>query len=124
MEYHHDHDQDSGICTVYVSGDHKRPDDSIILQEFARDFGREHGCIRFLFDMTNAVITGEFMDTFKVGTVPRDAEYEQIKQKTALLYSSLDDEIKFMEDVAVNRGYQLKVFDQREEAINWLKSSK
>lgn len=123
MEYRYDFDQSSGICTVFVSGKHKRPDDSVILQQFAREFGNEHGCSRFLIDMTNAEIIGDFMDTFKTGTVPNDPDYEQIKQKVALLYTRITEDSKFLEDVAVNRGYHIKVFDQLEKAISWLKNT-
>ena len=123
MEYHYDYEHDSGICTVNVTGDHKRPEDTVLLQQFARDFGKEHDCDCFLFDMTGATITGNFLDTFKAGTVPDDKDYMQIKQKVALLYLTITEDCKFLEDVAVNRGYQLRVFDQLEIAINWLKVS-
>lgn len=41
--------------------------------------------------------------------------------KRALLVSKSDDEMaNFFEDVAVNRGQNVKVFTDEEEAINWL----
>ena len=54
MEYKHTWDDETGICTVSVFGEHRRPDDSIELQQFARSFREENDCGRFLFDMTEA----------------------------------------------------------------------
>lgn len=123
MEFTTEYDDVNGICIVRVVGKHKRPDDSLVLQQFARDFGSERGCLRFLFDMTKAEIIGGTMDAFETGTVPVDPDYQQTKQKIALLYSNVVQLHQFMEDVAVNRGYQLRVFDQFDEAIEWLNSA-
>lgn len=123
MEYKYDYDRNSGICTVKVTGEHRRPDDTILLQQFARDFGNEHGCERFLFDMTGATIIGDFLGTYKAGTVPNDRDYMQIKQRVALLYTIITEDCRFLEDVAVNRGYKLRVFDQKEKAMDWLKDT-
>jgi hypothetical protein len=121
MKYTYHFDEASGICTVHVTGKHRRPEDSMTLQQFARSFGDEHGCRRFLFDMTKAEIVGGTGDTFKTGTVPGDKNHKQTMQKISLVYSGDLADHKFMENVAVNRGYQLRVFDRLDKAIEWLK---
>lgn len=121
MEYTVEYDEANGICTVRVTGKHKRPDDSLALQRFARDFDDERGCKRFLFDMTKAEIIGGTMEMFEIGTVPVDPNHKQKRQKVALVYSGNLDDHKFMENVAVNRGYNLRVFDGIDKAIEWLK---
>ena len=120
MKYTTQYNSDLGICTVTVTGKHKRPDDSVLLQQFARDFGKEHGCSRFLFDMTQAKIIGTTLDTLQTGTVPADTDNKQESQQIALVYARDLDEHKFLENVAVNRGYNVQVFDQIEKAICWL----
>jgi len=124
MEYTTEFNETDGICTVRVTGIHKRPDDSVILQQFARDFGDERGCQRFLFDMTQADIVGGTTNTYLVGTVPVDPDRRQTRQKISLVYSGSITIHKFMETVAVNRGYQLRVFDRMDNAVEWLKLKK
>jgi hypothetical protein len=121
MEYKFHFDEGSGICTVLVTGRHNRPQDSLTLQKFARDFGHERGCHLFLFDMTKAEIHGGTMETYKTGTVPVDPDFMQIRQRIALLYSTNMNKHIFMENVAINRGYQVRVFDKMDKAIEWLK---
>lgn len=121
MKYTSKYDETSGICSVRVTGKHKRPKDSLTLQQFAWDFGGERNCQRFLFDMTQAEIIGGTMDTFEAGTIPTDPDHMQVKKKIALAYSGDMTDHKFMENVAVNRGYNLRVFDQIDKALEWLK---
>jgi hypothetical protein len=120
MEYTTEFDEATGICTVRVTGRHKRPDDSMVLQRLQRDISDERGYQRFLFDMTQADIIARTVDTFHAGTVPGDPDHKQIRQRIALLYTPHQADQQFMETVAVNRGYVLRVFDMREKAVEWL----
>ena len=54
--------------------------------------------------------------------MPDDSEHEQAQQRIALLYADHLADHKFLEDVAVNRGYLLRVFDQMDKALEWLTS--
>ena len=121
MEYIPEFDETNGICRIRVTGKHKRPHDSRILQQFARDFGKERNCQRFLFDFRHARTTGGTMDAYEAGTVPVDPDHQLARTKFALLFSGDLEIHKFMEDVAVNRGYKVRVFDDREQAMAWLK---
>jgi hypothetical protein len=121
MEYTTEFDEAKEICTVRVKGRHKRPEDSLVLQQLARDIGDEQGYQRFLFDMTQAEIITGTMDTFKTGTVPVDSDHKQKRQKIALVYAGDLNEQEFMATVAVNRGYQLRVFDTMDKALKWLR---
>ena len=70
--------------------------------------------------MTQAKIIGTTLDTLQTGTVPADTDNKQESQQIALVYARDLDEHKFLENVAVNRGYNVQVFDQIEKAIGWL----
>jgi len=59
------------------------------------------------------------MDIFATGTAPDDECFER-DFKIALVYSGDMEDHKFMETVVVNRGYNLSVFPEIDEAILWL----
>ena len=121
MKHTIEFDEANEICFVHVTGNHKRPEDSLVLQKLARDIGDTRGFRRFLFDMAQANIISEDTDTYEVGTVPADSDRSQLQQKIALVYSDDISEHKFLETIAVNRGYQLRIFNKMNEAIEWLK---
>jgi len=120
MEYTIEFDEVKELCNVHVTGRVKRPEDSQVLQKLARDLGIEHGCQRFLYDMRQAEIIGGTLETYTVGTVPVDTDHTQMRQRIALVYAGDLTDPKFMETVAVNRGYQVRVFDNLENALEWL----
>lgn len=120
MEYATEFDEAKGICTIHVTGRHKRPEDSRTLQQLQGDITDKQGYQRFLVDMTQAEIIANTMDTFDTGTVSVDPDGKQRRQKIALLYAGNLAEHKFLENVAVNRGYQLQIFDQKHLALEWL----
>ena len=119
MEYTIEHEKPHGVCVVRVSGEHRRPEDSIVLQEVARNIRSESGCKRFLYDMRHANITGSTMDTFFTGTSPAEKQFER-DFRIALVYSGSMTDHNFMETVVVNRGYILRVFSDLEDATSWL----
>ena len=121
MEFTSVFDRVEGICTIHVTGRYKRPEDSLGLQQFARHMGDKHGCQRFLIDKTQAEIIANTLDTYITGTMPLDFDHKQVGQRVALLYASVLPEHKFMENVAFNRGYQLRAFDKMDEALEWLR---
>lgn len=123
MEYTTEFNDTKEICTVRVTGRHKRPDDSMLLQQLALDIGDEHGCQRFLFDMTQAEIIAGIMETFEVGTVPIDHDQKMLRNRVALVYKGDLSQHKFMETVAFNRGYRMRVFaeDEMDQALEWLR---
>ena len=120
MKYDVDHCADSGICIVTVSGEHKRPEDSKILQQVALDYCTKQQCSRFLFDMRKAKVTGTTMDVYETGMEPIVQKFDRSRFKIALAYSGDMTDHKFMETVLVNRGYNVRVFDDYDNALSWL----
>jgi hypothetical protein len=123
MEYTTEFDEVNEICIIHVKGELRRPDDSITIQKFVRDVYIKQGCCQFLIDMRQAQIIGETTDTFSIGTIPVDTDKKMKKapHKVALVYSSTSVDEIFLEKVAVNRGYNLKVFTKIDKAIEWFK---
>lgn len=123
MEYTAEFDEENGICIIRVKGKLSRPDDSLTLQKFVFDYYNEKGYSRFLIDMQQAKIIGEKEDTFSIGTIPFDTDRKMktIPHKVALVYSSTNVDEILLENVAVRRGYNLKVFTKIDKAIEWFK---
>ena len=119
MQYTIEHDEAAGLCIVQVSDSHKRPADSRVLQEVARHVRSERGSTRFLYDMRQVSVTGRTMNIFSVATTALE---QGIKRdcRVALVYSECTTDHLFLETVAVNRGYCLRVFDDIAEAFAWL----
>lgn len=120
MKYVQEFDTDSGICTLRVSGDFVRPADAFEIERITANLHGELGCFRFLVDMTNAHIVSGTMDTFASSNPPRELTAILRKVRVAALYVELTEDHRFLENVAVNRGLMLHVFDGRDEAIRWL----
>ena len=78
-----------------------------------------HGAHRVLIDQQKAEIRLTFSDL-----INRTDLYKAIgippSTKTALVFRVIVDDYRFLEDVCVNRGYQLKIFDNFENAVRWL----
>lgn len=124
MEYTTEFDEVNEIIIIRVKGEYHRPEDSLTIQKFVRKFYNKRGCCRFLIDMRQTQIIGETMDVFVTGSVPVDTDLrmKMTPHKVALVYSSINIEQRFLEEVAVNRGYNIKVFEKIDKAIEWLKT--
>lgn len=121
MKYTTEFDETNGICTVQVTGLFQRPGDSMALRQFASAFAVKHSCIRFLIDMTQAEIMGEWIDAVPAITADGDPEHKQAHVKAAVVYSSNLSDNKLLESIASTKGYLWAVFDEMDEAVKWLK---
>lgn len=120
MEYTAELDSTKNICTIRVVGTYHRHKETEELKRFAVNFHTEYGCSLFLIDMTQAEIVGGTIQTFKAAKPQQDIFLELISIKTAFLYRVISDQEIFLEDVAVNRGLQVKSFDSLDKAVEWL----
>ena len=120
MEYTTDVNESAGICFIHVTGLIKRPDDSIALQQLARSIDEKQDIKKFLFDMMKAKIVGEPIDALQVGIMPTDPALKMKSHRTALVYSQLTTDNTLMEEALANRGYNVRVFYNLDEANTWL----
>lgn len=120
MKYTSKFDKKKNICIIHVTGEYHRYKESEELKRFTINFSSEHGCSRFLINMTQAKIIESTFQTFKAAQPQKDIFYKLLKLKTAFLYNTITTEETFLENVAVNRGLQVKVFDVFDKAIEWL----
>ena len=120
MEHNFEFDKDAGICTVCVTGTFTRPRDAVEIEHVVINLHNELGCSRFLVDMTNAHIVSTTFDTFKAGNPPAEISNTLRGFRVAVLYSELTEDDRFLETVAVNRGFTMYVFDENDKAVKWL----
>lgn len=115
-------DKSAGICTVTVTGVHRRPEDSHEVLRRAGELRRRCGCSRFLFDMRRADIQGGTLGAFHTAKDPERQGFS-LHNRVAAVYESITEDHRFLEDVAVNRGASaFRVFDDMEKARRWLLS--
>ena len=121
MRYATKYHEASGFCTVTVSGLVQRPGDSIVLQKLTRDIGEQEGCSRFLIDMREATVSGSTLETYETGVAPTSLGMDPVRFRVALLYGPTAPDAGFLEDVLVNRHFNVRVFtDDVGAAEQWL----
>jgi hypothetical protein len=120
MKYTHRFNGDIDIWTVRITGTFTRPSDAIEIENVVYNLYKELDCNRFLVDMTEAHIVSNTIDTFTAGNPSEDIANTLRTLRVAVLYSELSEDERFLENVVVNRGYMLHVFDKSDEAIEWL----
>jgi hypothetical protein len=121
MKYAFELDDSSGICTVRVTGEFHSPQDSVALQRLSVQVYTEHKCHLFLYDMTQAEIFTGTMQAYDTASPQGELARGLQKLRGAILYSRLTDHERFLETVAVNRNFAIRVFDDHERTIEWLK---
>lgn len=121
IEYKYELDNNSGICLVFVTGTFKRPENTREMQVLMSDLHDKYGYHRFFFDLTRASVESETLSTFEAGSKSPSGMDELIRRfSIAIVYAELTDDEKFFEDVASNRGYRLRVFEEIDDAKQWL----
>ena len=108
------------ILAVRITGTVKRGESDAMLKEAIQE-AASHSCERFLLDYREAQALISVVDVYD-----RPASYGRLEiprtARLAVLQSSDFTHGRFAEDVAHNRGYQLRFFDSPEPAIEWLSS--
>ncbi|PHS06471.1 MAG: hypothetical protein COA78_14255 [Blastopirellula sp.] len=119
MDYTAEIDREKNLYTICVTGDYERPKDAIALQKATNELREKHEINRFLIDYREARITGGTMDAYD-SAMAANQTMIPFKFKLAFVYRGDMSVPKFMEDVVVNMGYQLRVFDDIDLAKKWL----
>ena len=121
MKYTPEFDSTNSICRISVAGKIYCPNDADELKQFARNFFVEHGCYHFLFDFKQAEIVLGTMGAFYTGVPQREMAQALRPFKVAAVVPLITEDLSFFEDVAINRGFNVHVFDDIDKAIEWLR---
>ena len=122
MDLASEFDGAQGICTLHVKGEFVGSSDSHEAQRVVADCYTKHGCTRFLIDMTEAKVVPGTMSLYDAGDPQGDVAQRLKAARSAFLVPQVTGNARFFENVATNRGYTVRLFDNREEAIKWLAS--
>lgn len=121
MEYATEYNETNRICTIRVTGEYQRSDDALILRQLAQDLAIERSYGLFLCDLTQAEIKGDWEEAVPAITADDYEGYKRVNVKVAIVYSSNLSEHKLLESIASSKGALMAVFDDIDQAIEWLK---
>jgi hypothetical protein len=80
---------------------------------------KEHNCRKLLLDFRAANIIAKTMDIFDRPKVYSNEGIEQ-SIKAAILCKEINNDFRFYETVCLNRGWEVKIFDDYNISIDWL----
>lgn len=123
MQYTTDFSESTQVCKVALTGEFSRPDDSAALRELIVSLAVQHGTKRFLVDMSQAEIEGEWREAASAITDYQDPEHTMAPVRVAVVYASNLSDNKLLESTASAKGYLMAVFDDVEKATEWLTHS-
>jgi hypothetical protein len=83
----------------------------------------EHNCKRLLVDHRAANVNSGFINIYERPNVYDDIGINKFIS-AACVYSELNSDLRFYEDVCQNRGWNVRVFDDYAAAIEWLLKQK
>ena len=91
--------------------------------EYARAIlqaGQEHNCKCFLNDMSNIKLDLTTMDIFHLPRFLDSIGIDRSWQR-AVVFSRDYDQFRFLETRMINEGHQVRIFQDHDAAIEWLK---
>jgi hypothetical protein len=120
MEYNVDYDQEND----YLIASYEGVLNFETMKEYMREIvkkGQECNCKRLLNDLRKARIG---KDTMTIFNTPEAMEKEGIDLgwiRAVVVDKQHKEDFRFYETVAMNRGHQVRLFTEFDDAINWLK---
>lgn len=87
------------------------------------DIEKTDGVIRFLVDATGMVISASLLDVFEVPTRQFFDEGADRRSRLAIVMPTDPDSrtaVEFFETASTNRGWLVRAFDARRDAMEWL----
>lgn len=118
MSYSLKHDSENG-CIVLTFDDVVTIE---LIKEVAPEvaaMSEETGCLRILNDMSKATIEMSMMDVFSSPRVMDESKLSRTTKRVLVVPSDFSD-AHFLETVTRNRGHDLMVFTDIDEARKWL----
>ena len=80
---------------------------------------KKHNCKKFINDLREAEIKLSITDLYNA---PKEVTTDEFDRtwKRAIVVKERTDSISFFETTSRNQGFQVKIFDNIEEALEWL----
>jgi len=112
---------EKGIVSIENRGE-LTYDELIEQTKEAINLGHENNSRLFLTDFSHVKVQTSMMEVFQFPEIYEQLGMNQMS-KIAVLVSETElktEELKFYETICLNRGWQIKIFLQKEPAIEWL----
>ncbi len=114
---------DAGICEIIVSGIFDPPLNEEI-KNAAQEVILKHNCYRFIIDCREAKLQLPTLLIHKAPSEIRkrldDIKFPAHKVRRAFVVRNDFKDFSFIETVSTNRGLQVKIFQDMDQAIKWL----
>lgn len=78
-----------------------------------------HNCDKCLNDLRHVENKLSVMSIYKLPEQSTEAGINRT-MKRAILLDTVDEDMKFYEDIAINRGLRVKIFTDLDSALKWL----
>lgn len=107
---------------VAVLGGVRTPETLMAAAAKTTAYCREHGYSRLVIDIRNMAGGLDTLETFEIAghAIPKQTAARNLVRSVILDLTENIERIRFFETVAVNRGFNVKVFDDEERATEWL----
>jgi hypothetical protein len=123
MPWSYQHETTSDIVEAAYTGEVSALD----LRESTTTFIRlekEQGLVKFLIDTSEMLLATSMIDLYELPTKQYIEEGADRQGRVAIIppaSKSAVEAVRFYESVCQNRGWHVRVFEQRAEALKWLK---
>ncbi len=115
-----------GILEVKVYGDYFLAEATQLLLETAAMI-QEHHCSKILTDLQDAKVNISTLEQYNAPElfqkVFEESDIDVRKVKRAVVAANVSQDYRFAENVVVNRGQKMRIFQDIEEAKRWLLAS-
>jgi len=115
------YDKDTDCILVTVKGNFNLSILPLLAAE-VKQLIHDNSCIHILSDFRHAHLTDSLANTYKMPDVALNSGICR-NIKRALVVKEIEQNFRFLETVFVNRGNVVKLFDNLNEARNWLNSN-
>jgi hypothetical protein len=115
-------DSINGVCIVSLKGNYHQAEDVQVVQKYVAERYHEDGYTRFLIDLNEVDVSVGISSIYDAGN-PQGEVVSSLRQpKTAFFHRIAGEKMRFFENVALNRGFNIKTFNDYDKAIDWLTS--
>ncbi len=110
--------EDKDIVLLTTSGTYELGAEVETLKRMASKL-KEHNCSRAIFDPSKSNVIARTMESYE-----KPALYEEIwgdhSISAAIVFRELNEDFRFLETAVRNWGWNVRVFDDYDAAIDWL----
>ena len=110
--------EDTDIVQLRTSGTYDLEAEVDTLKRMASRL-KEHNCNRCLFDHRQTKVIARTLNSYERSAL-YDALWGDRSTRAAIVFKEINKDFRFLETSIRNRGWNVRIFDDYDAAINWL----